>query len=150
MQTYPLMSAYQTATADGGGKTEIGSARYPASACDAMRIFTRVGANRAAIDGRVVDVGRRDIISQPAWQLPDRQSWQLVAYIRHLPHVAPLAARPADTAASTNVVRGPRTHPDAIIPDLSKPDPLVSFSKGDIAFVYGSRWKQRYFTNGTK
>ena len=37
-------------------------------------------------------------------------------------------------------------HPDAIIPDLSKPDPLVRFSKDDIAFVYGSRWKQRYFT----
>ena len=45
-----------------------------------------------------------------------------------------------------NVVRDPRKHPDAIIPDLSKPDPLVSFSKDDIAFVYGSRWKQRYFT----
>ena len=45
-----------------------------------------------------------------------------------------------------NVVRDPRKHPDAIIPDLSKPDPLVSFSKDDVAFVYGSRWKQRYFT----
>ena len=38
------------------------------------------------------------------------------------------------------------THPDAIIPDLSKPDPLVTFKKDDIAFVYGSKWKQRYFT----
>jgi hypothetical protein len=45
-----------------------------------------------------------------------------------------------------NVVRDPRTHPDAIIPDLSKPDPLVKFTKDDIAFVYGSKWKQRYFT----
>src|ERR1700748_191682 len=44
-----------------------------------------------------------------------------------------------------NVVRDPREHPDAIIPDLSKPDPLVTFSKDDIALVYGSRWKQRYF-----
>jgi predicted CXXCH cytochrome family protein len=44
-----------------------------------------------------------------------------------------------------NVVRDPREHPDAIIPDLSKPDPLVTFSKDDIAFVYGSKWKQRYF-----
>ena len=26
----------------------------------------------------------------PAWQLPDRQIWQLVAYIRHLPRVAEL------------------------------------------------------------
>ncbi len=36
-------------------------------------------------------------------------------------------------------------HPEAIIPDLSKPDPLVTFTKDDIAFVYGSKWKQRYF-----
>jgi predicted CXXCH cytochrome family protein len=33
----------------------------------------------------------------------------------------------------------------AIIPDLAKPDPLVNFTKDDIAFVYGSKWKQRYF-----
>ncbi|MGA2592299.1 MAG: cytochrome c3 family protein [Bryobacteraceae bacterium] len=45
-----------------------------------------------------------------------------------------------------NVVRDPKTHPDAIIPDLTKPDPLVKFTKDDIAFVYGSKWKQRYFT----
>lgn len=45
-----------------------------------------------------------------------------------------------------NVVRDPREHPDAIIPDFSKPDPLVTFKKDDIAFVYGSKWKQRYFT----
>jgi hypothetical protein len=45
-----------------------------------------------------------------------------------------------------NVFRDPKVHPDAILPDLSKPDPLVKFSKDDIAFVYGSKWKQRYFT----
>jgi predicted CXXCH cytochrome family protein len=45
-----------------------------------------------------------------------------------------------------NVVRDPKTHPDAIIPDLTRPDPLVTFTRDDIAFVYGSRWKQRYFT----
>jgi predicted CXXCH cytochrome family protein len=44
-----------------------------------------------------------------------------------------------------NVVRDPLQHPDAIIPDLSKPDPLLTFKKDDIAFVYGSKWKQRYF-----
>jgi predicted CXXCH cytochrome family protein len=44
-----------------------------------------------------------------------------------------------------NVVRDPKEHPDAIIPDLSKPDPVVKFTKNDIAFVYGSKWKQRYF-----
>ncbi|HEY1494017.1 MAG TPA: cytochrome c3 family protein [Candidatus Solibacter sp.] len=45
-----------------------------------------------------------------------------------------------------NVVRDPKVYPDAIIPDLSKPDPLVKFTKEEIAFVYGSKWKQRYFT----
>src|SRR5579864_4647477 len=45
-----------------------------------------------------------------------------------------------------NVVRDPREHPDAILPDLSKPDPLVTFKLQDIALVYGSKWKQRYFT----
>jgi predicted CXXCH cytochrome family protein len=44
-----------------------------------------------------------------------------------------------------NVVTDPKVHPEVIIPDLSKPDPLVTFTKDDIAFVYGTRWKQRYF-----
>ena len=44
------------------------------------------------------------------------------------------------------MVRDPREHPDAIIPDLTKPDPLLTFTKDQIAFVYGSKWKQRYFT----
>jgi hypothetical protein len=41
-----------------------------------------------------------------------------------------------------NVVRDPREHPDAIIPDLSKPDPLLTFSKDDITFVYGSQRRE--------
>jgi predicted CXXCH cytochrome family protein len=45
-----------------------------------------------------------------------------------------------------NVVRDPRQHPEAIIPDLTKPDPLLTFTRDQIAFVYGSKWKQRYFT----
>ena len=45
-----------------------------------------------------------------------------------------------------NVVRDPKEHPEAILPDLTKPDPLVKFKKEDIALVYGSIWKQRYFT----
>jgi predicted CXXCH cytochrome family protein len=45
-----------------------------------------------------------------------------------------------------NIVTDPAEHPDVIIPDLTKPDPLVKFTKNDIAYVYGSKWKQRYFT----
>jgi predicted CXXCH cytochrome family protein len=45
-----------------------------------------------------------------------------------------------------NIVRDPKEHPDAIIPDLAQPNPLVTFNRDQIAFVYGSKWKQRYFT----
>ena len=44
-----------------------------------------------------------------------------------------------------NVVTDPRAHPEVIIPDFSKPDPLLTFTRDDIAFVYGTKWKQRYF-----
>src|SRR6185503_2039138 len=45
-----------------------------------------------------------------------------------------------------NVVTDPHVRPEVIIPDLSKPDPAVTFKRDDIAFVYGTKWKQRYFT----
>ena len=44
-----------------------------------------------------------------------------------------------------NVVRDPRTHPDAIIPNLATNN-VAKFTKDQVAFVYGSIWKQRYFT----
>ena len=44
-----------------------------------------------------------------------------------------------------NVVRDPKTHPDAVLGDFSKPDPARTFDLGQVAFVYGSRWKQRYW-----
>ena len=50
------------------------------------------------------------------------------------------------TTLMANVVRDPKQHPDAILGDFSRPNPLVSFKKEDVAFTYGSKWKQRYFT----
>src|SRR5262245_59595593 len=44
-----------------------------------------------------------------------------------------------------NVVRDPKEHPEAIIPDLST-NPFTKFTTDQIALVYGSIWKQRYFT----
>jgi predicted CXXCH cytochrome family protein len=44
-----------------------------------------------------------------------------------------------------NVVRDPKVHPESITPDLKIANPLVTFSVDDIAFVYGTKWKQRYF-----
>src|SRR6185437_13197975 len=45
-----------------------------------------------------------------------------------------------------NVVRDPREHPEAVLGDFSHPNPLVTFTLDQVAFVYGSRYKQRYFT----
>jgi predicted CXXCH cytochrome family protein len=156
---------------DGSGKTQIGSGEYP-----------RPPSLRATIalisDGEIFYHIRNGIrnTGMPAWDMPDRQIWQLVAFIRHLPDVAPLTVETQAPGQSeqlssahyvgspacekchqdiytrwsksrmANVVRDPKTHPDAIIPDFSKPNALLTFSKDDIAFVYGSRWKQRYFT----
>ena len=45
-----------------------------------------------------------------------------------------------------NVVTDPKQHPEVVIPDFSKPDPLLTFKLSDVALVYGTKWKQRYFT----
>jgi len=44
-----------------------------------------------------------------------------------------------------NVVTDPKVNPSVVIPDFSKPDPLVTFKLSDVALVYGTKWKQRYF-----
>ena len=45
-----------------------------------------------------------------------------------------------------NVVRDPREYPDAIIPNLDSNNVSPKFTKDQVALVYGSIWKQRYFT----
>jgi len=45
-----------------------------------------------------------------------------------------------------NVVRDPKVHPEAVVGDFNHPDPVRTFGLDEVAFVYGSRWKQRYFT----
>ncbi|HLJ65096.1 MAG TPA: c-type cytochrome, partial [Stellaceae bacterium] len=151
---------------DGGGQTEIGGAVYP-------RAPSLRGTVAGMSDGEIFYHIRNGIrnTAMPAWSLPDRQIWELVLYLRHLPQTANLVPEPAppkldahyvgskaceachaaiyarwQKTPMANVVRDPREHPEAILPDFSKPDPLLTFSKDDIAFVYGSRWKQRYFT----
>ena len=44
-----------------------------------------------------------------------------------------------------NVIQNPQANPRAFLCDFSKPNPYYKFRKRDIAFVYGSKWKQRYF-----
>ena len=45
-----------------------------------------------------------------------------------------------------NVIRDPKEHPEAVLGDFVHDDPIRTFSLDQVAFVYGSRWKQRYFT----
>ena len=154
---------------DGSGKTEIGAGEYPRPT--ALHSITIAGMS----DGEIFYHIRNGIrnTGMPAWSMPDGQIWQLVAYLRSLPKVATLAPEPVANSETqpaahyvgsaacqschaviydrwkktrmANVVLDPKDHPDAIIPDLAKPNPLVTFKTEDIAFVYGSKWKQRYF-----
>jgi predicted CXXCH cytochrome family protein len=152
---------------DGGGKTEVGAGAYP-------RPPVLKALVTSLSDGEIFYHIRNGIrnTAMPAWNTPDRQLWQLVAYVRHLPVVnsldaqkasdrSPPAAHYVGSAACqncheeifarwsktrmANVVRDPKVHPDAIIPDFAKPDPLLTFTREDVALVYGSGWKQRYF-----
>lgn len=116
-----------------------------------------------------------ELTGMPAWGNPHQvqkdDSWKLVLHIRSLrPLTNREQAQQAQTAVSAhyvgsqactkchaeiykswqktpmaNVVRDPRLHPDAIIPDLAT-NTVSKFSKDEVAFVYGSIWKQRYFT----
>ena len=155
---------------DGGGKTEIGANTLPrppilhqaAASMSDGEIFYHIrnGIRNTAM---------------PAWNMPDGQVWQLVSYIRNMAIVAaptgePVAgqqmaavngahyvgskacqschqdvyARWAKTRMA-NVVRDPKLHPDAFAADPATAPPDLRFAKDDVAFVYGSHWKQRYF-----
>ena len=92
---------------DGGGKTTIGSNEFP-------RVPTlRSAAIAATPDGELFYHIRNGIrnTGMPAWNLPDRQIWQLVSYIRHLPDVAAMTPEPAialSPAAPAAVAAGSR------------------------------------------
>src|SRR3984885_390222 len=76
---------------DGGGKTPIGSNQFP-------RVPTlRSPAIAATSDGELFYHIRNGIrnTGMPAWDLPDRQIWQLVSFIRHLPQVAAMTPEAA-------------------------------------------------------
>ncbi len=152
---------------DGNGRTAAGSGLYPPP----VSIGPAALYKRKRTDGELFYFIRNGIrnTAMPAWQLPDRETWQMVTYLRALPLTAPLEGGPHRLLSATyvgsasckecheetyerwkktpmaNVVRDPKAHPEAVTPDFTKADPLVNFSVQDIAFVYGSLWKQRYF-----
>ena len=155
---------------DGGGRTDIGGNAFP-----------RVPALRPLVasmsDGEIFYHIRNGIrnTAMPAWNFPDRQVWQLVAFMRNLPTVA--AREPQDISgqqtsavlgahfvgskscqschqevfarwqktAMANVLRDPKTHPDAFAADPATAPEELRFNKEDVAFVYGSLWKQRFW-----
>jgi mono/diheme cytochrome c family protein len=156
---------------DGTGRTDVGQNLYPKvpdlRATETQRLTD--GEIRYIIRNGVRLTG------MPGWARPhDEQSddsWKLVVYIRSLQGLTAEeqtqqfttidAARYVGSAQCAkchreiyehwrktpmaNVVRDPREHPEAIIPDLTT-DLIAHFKKEDVAFVYGSVWKQRYFT----
>jgi predicted CXXCH cytochrome family protein len=55
-------------------------------------------------------------------------------------------ARWKDTLMA-NILVDVNERPEAVLADFSTPNELVTFAREDIAFTYGSKWKQRYFTS---
>ena len=156
---------------NGSGLTPVGQALYPRTPDLRSATTQRLtdGEIHFIIENGVALTG------MPAWGSAHRGSpdelWQLVMFIRNLgvgtkeeAEVRTQTARSAHYVGSqacekchaeiyrrwqktpmANVVRDPREHPDAILGDLSTNN-VVKFSPDQVAFVYGSLWKQRYFT----
>jgi predicted CXXCH cytochrome family protein len=155
---------------DGGGRTEIGGNAFPRA--PVLRTLVT-----SMSDGEIFYHIRNGIrnTAMPAWNFPDRQVWQLVAYLRNLPQIAEresqdiagqqasavLAAHYVGSKACqschqdiyarwqktrmANVLRDPKVHPDAFAADPTTAPEGLRFSKGDVAFIYGSKWKQRFW-----
>ena len=156
---------------DGRGQTQMGRSLYP-RAPDLLSPQTQ---NLTDGEIHYIIENGVQLTGMPAWNLPHREteddSWKLVLFIRDLrPLTAGEKSEQSDAVSSAhytgsqacekchaqiyehwkktpmaNIVRDPREYPDAIIPNLAT-DSVAKFTKDQIAFVYGSIWKQRYFT----
>ena len=156
---------------DGSGLIPTGSSLYP-RVPDLRSALTQSltdGEIHYLIENGV------QLSGMPAWGNIWRHSadrgWNLVLFIRSLsrPTVAEAATTARVISAAhyvgsracegchadiyrrwqatpmANIVRDPRTHPDAIIPKLDT-NTVSPFTLNQVAFVYGSLWKQRFFT----
>jgi predicted CXXCH cytochrome family protein len=156
---------------DGSGQTQLGRNLYPKP--PDLRLPRTQDLTDGEIH-YIIKNGVR-LTGMPAWGAPreeqDDDSWKFVLFIRDLRQLsAEEKAQQIQTAQSAhyvgskscekcheqiyarwkktpmaNVVRDPREHPEAIIPDLAT-NTVAKFTKEQVAFVYGSLWKQRYFT----
>jgi hypothetical protein len=156
---------------DGRGQTQLGRSLYPRclTCCPHKHRTSRMAKFITSSQTEFKLTG------MPGWSTPHQEmeddSWKFVLFIRDLrPLMVREEAQQIETSRSAhyvgsqacekchaeiyahwkrtpmaNVVRDLREHPDAIIPDLAT-DPLARFTKDQVAFVYGSIWKQRYFT----
>jgi predicted CXXCH cytochrome family protein len=156
---------------DGSGKTQIGLSLYPRvpdlGAAQTQSLTD--GEIHYIIENGV------QLTGMPAWGNPhgeaSSKSWKLVLFIRTLRPLQPQeTSQQASSALSAhyvgsqacekchaeiyqrwkktpmaNVVRDPRSHPDAFVSDLAANN-VARFTPDKVAFVYGSLWKQRYFT----
>jgi predicted CXXCH cytochrome family protein len=156
---------------DGSGRTPVGTSLYPR--VPDLRAAPTQNLSDGEIH-YFIENGIQ-LTGMPAWgniyRRSGDKSWDLVLYIRSLRHPG---TTEGETLARTmqaahyvgsqacerchadiyhrwqstpmaNIVRDPRTHPDAIIPDLST-NKVAPFSLAQVSLVYGHLWKQRYFT----
>ena len=156
---------------DGRGGTSIGANEYPR----APDLHSNLTQRMSDGEIHYIIANGVQLTGMPAMQgahsETEAESWKLVSYIRSFRspthQEAVLQKRVMDSAhyvgsaacqkchaaiyerwkktPMANVVRDPREHPDAIIPDLQT-NTIAKFTIDQVAFVYGSRWKQRYFT----
>jgi predicted CXXCH cytochrome family protein len=156
---------------DGKGRTQVGQSLYP-RVPDLLSALTQ---NLTDGQIHYIITNGVQLTGMPAWNNPHQEteddSWKLVLFIRHLSPLGIDEQSQQNTALNSahyvgskacekchsqiyqrwkntpmaNVVRDPREHPDAIIPDLAT-NPVARFTRDQVAFVYGSIWKQRYFT----
>ncbi len=156
---------------DGSGLTPVGRSIYPR--VPDLRASTTQRLTDGEIH-YLIENGVQ-LTGMPAWGNVYRhsidRSWNLVLFIRSW---GPPSGHEAETLAANlatahyvgsqacerchaaiyrrwkatpmaNIVRDPRVHPDAIIPKLDT-NAVNPFTRDQVAFVYGSLWKQRFFT----
>jgi predicted CXXCH cytochrome family protein len=158
---------------DGSGQSEIGRNLYPKVPNLRSERTQKLtdGEIRYIIENGVRLTGM-PAWGNPHREPDAGDSWKLVLFIRHLGRSTTEEIAQSERTAETahlvgsqacenchadlyahwkktpmaNVVRDPREHPDAILPDLTTNSVSPKFTKGQVALVYGSVWKQRYFT----
>jgi predicted CXXCH cytochrome family protein len=158
---------------DGNAQSEIGQSLYPKA--PNLRLAATQNLTDGEIH-YIIKNGVRltgmPAWGNPHVGQDDNNAWKLVLFVRAISQLTPQEKAGQDaTAASAhyvgsaacekchaqiyerwkktpmaNVVRDPKEHPDAITPNLATNNVSPKFTKDQVAFVYGSVWKQRYFT----